>query len=504
MASWMEKDLVVQNNGWDIYARRFSSAGVGGNVTRVNTQLYGDQYLPKIQRAGTNYLDIWTSMGQDGSREGVFGCYLNDDATTSGNEFQVNTTTFGSQMHQTLGTDGAGRFLAAWTSFGVGLNSYDLYAQKYINPALVSLGTNDTNFNSDPNANPNSVSSPPPPVPLPPPPPGPTNPVVVTNTFSQVQGTYNGLVYDPNGVTTTDSGYITIVTTGKGGFTAKLQLGGRSYSFSGKFDPSGTNSTQLGSLTIGLLLDLHGGNQITGQIANGTNWTATLQADRAVFSKTNPTLLAGAYTMVVQSGNGVLGNGIGTLSVSKSGEVNWSVTLQDGTKANQKTTLSQDGFWPLYAAPYKGGGVVIGWMQFSNAASDGFNGQCVWTKPSGAAPYAGGLTNAVTILGSNYKAPPLAFRSFGDSQVVFNGGGLDSALTNTVTWGLNNKVVNHGPSKLSLSVTPATGLFKGTVVDPVSGKSVPFQGVLYEKGNVGLGFFPGGEQSGAVSFAPNN
>ena len=504
MASWMEKDLVVRDNGWDIYARRFSSSGVGGNVTRVNTQLYGDQYLPRIQRAGTNYLDIWTSMGQDGSREGVFGCYLNDDATTSGGEFQVNTTTFGSQMQQTLGSDGAGRFLAAWTSFGVGLDSYDLYAQKYINPALVSLGTNNTNFNSDPNANPNSVSSPPPPVPLPPPPPGPTNPVVVTYTFLQVQGTYNGLVYDPNGVTSVDSGYVNITTTGKGGFTAKLQLGGKNYSFSGKFSSTGTNTTQLGSLTISLLLDLHGGNQITGQISNG-DWTASLQAYRAVFSKTNPTPLSGAYTMVVQSGNGVQGNGIGTLSVTRSGDVNWTMTLPDGTKSNQKTTLSQDGSWPMYAAPYKGGGVVIGWMQFSNSASDGFTGQCVWVKPVGAAsPYSGGLTNTVTILGSNYKAPPLAYRSFGASQIIFNDGGLASAITNSVMWGLNNKLINQGPAKMSLSLTTATGLFKGTVVDPASGKSVPFQGVLYEKDNVGLGYFPAGDQSGTVSLAPNN
>lgn len=505
MASWMEKDLVVRGNGWDIYARRFSSSCVGGNVTRVNTQLYGDQYLPRIQRAGTNYLDIWTSMGQDGFREGVFGSYLNDDATTSGDEFQVNTTTIGSQMQQTLGSDGAGRFLAAWTSFGVGLNGFDLYAQQYVNPALVSLGANNTNFNSDPNANPNSVSNTPPAaqVSLPPPNQGPTNPVVVTYTFSQVQGTYNGIIYDPNGVTSADSGYVTVTTTGKGSFTAKLQLGGKSYSFSGQFSPSGTNSTQLGSLSINLLLDLHGGNQITGQISNG-NWTATLQAYLAVFGKTNVTLLSGAYTMVIQSGNGVLGNGIGTVSVNGSGNVNWTLTMPDGTKLNQKTTLSQNGAWPLYAAPYKGGGVVIGWMQFSGAASNGFSGQCVWTKPGGStAPYTDGLTNAVTILGSDYKVPPLAYRSFGGSQIVLNGGGLASAITNSATWGFNNKIVNGGPYKMSLSLTTGTGLFKGTIVDPSTGKSVPFQGVLYEKGNVGLGFFPGANQSGAVSFAPN-
>lgn len=508
MATWMEKDLVVRDNGWDIYSRRFSSLAVGGStVTRVNTQLYGDQYSPKLQRAGTNYLDIWTSMGQDGSREGVFGSYLNDDSTTSGSEFRVNTTTFGSQMQQTLGSDGAGRFLAAWTSLGGrGVSGFDLFGQKYINPGVASLGTNNPVFNSDPNANPNSVSNIPPVIPVSLPPPGGStnsNPGV-TNTFTQVQGTYNGLVYDPNGITSVDSGSVTIATTGKGSFTAKLALGGKSYSFSGLFDSAGANTTKLGLLTINLLLDLHGGNQITGQISNGS-WVSSLQANRAVFSASNPTQLSGNYTMVIQSGNAPMGNGIGTLNVNTSGNVTWQLILPDGTKADGKTTLSQGGAWPLYSAPYKGGGLVIGWMQFSGSASDGFSGQCVWTKPTGASPlYAGGLTNTVTIQGSSYQTPPYGFRSFGSSQIIFNGGGLASPITNSVSWGLDNKVVNGGPSKLSLNLTTATGAFKGSVVDPVSGKSVPFQGVLYEKGNVGLGFFPGGNQSGAVSFAPNH
>jgi hypothetical protein len=504
IATWMEKDLVVRNNGWDIFARRFSGFGVGGNVTRVNTQLYGDQHSPKIQSAGTNYFDIWTSLQQDGSREGVFGTFLNDDATTSGSELQVNTTTFGPQMHQTLGTDGAGRFLAAWTSFGVGLNGFDLFSQKYINPSVVaSVGTNNPVLDSDPNANPNSVTNvssdtiiiqhenn--------------TNSIVsVTNTFSDVKGVYNGLVYNSNGVTSGTSGYITITTTTKGGFSAKLQLGGKSYSFSGQFSPSGTNISQVGPWTVNLLLDLHGGYNISGQVTSGDT-TLSLWADLNVYGKTKPASLAGNYTMVIKGTDGSMGNGFGTASVDTSGNVKWNITLADGTRLSEKTTLSKDGVWPLYAAPYNNSGVVIGWMDFKGAAADGFSGACVWAKPSGAgAPFSGGLTNGITVLGSNYKAPPFAFRAFGGSQVVFNGGGLSGPITNSVTWGLDNKIVNHGTNKLSLSLTTASGLFKGTVVDPASGKNVQFQGVLYEKENVGLGFFPGGNQSGAVSFAPN-
>jgi hypothetical protein len=508
MAVWMERDLVVRDNGWDIYARRFTSASAlgGGTETRVNTQLYGDQFSPKIRRAGTNYLAIWNSLGQDGSREGVYGSYLNDDGTVSGNEFLVNTTVFGPQKEQVLGSDGVGRFLAAWTSFGVGINGFDLFGQKYADATVAAIGTNDSVFNTDPNANPNSVSnSPPTQTPGLPPPPPPTNsPVGVTNSFADVKGVYNGLVYDPNAPTSADSGYITISTTASGSFSAKLQMGGKKYSFSGTFDSTGAKTVTLGSLTINLLLDLHGGDQITGQITNGT-WTATLQANLAVFGKANQTSLAGTYTIVVQPGDATMGNGIGTLKVDTSGNVTCSLVLPDGAKVTEKTTLSKSGAWPLYAAPYKSSGMTIGWMQFGSTPADGFDGQSVWAKPAGmAAPYSGGLTNGVTVSGSLYKAPPVGYRAFGGSKVIFNGGGLSAPITNSVTWGIDNKVVPASNTKsLKLSLSSSTGLFKGTVVDPASGHSVPFQGVLFEKNNVGLGFFLGAGQSGTVSFAPN-
>src|SRR5689334_10950188 len=112
------KGFVCYNNGWDLLRRRFSGGGVRGGVAGVDTQLYGDQYSPRVRRAGATFLAVWTSLGQDGSREGVYGVYLNADGTVSGNEFRVNTKVVGSQMHQALGSDGAGRFIAAWTSLG--------------------------------------------------------------------------------------------------------------------------------------------------------------------------------------------------------------------------------------------------------------------------------------------------------------------------------------------------------------------------------------------------
>src|SRR5207248_8935608 len=83
----------------------------------------------KIASVGDSQLIVWTSMGQDGSLEGVFGQLLAGGAM-SGHEFRVNTTTISRQMHPTITSKGEGQFLVAWSSFVRG-TSFDLYAQRY-------------------------------------------------------------------------------------------------------------------------------------------------------------------------------------------------------------------------------------------------------------------------------------------------------------------------------------------------------------------------------------
>jgi len=139
MVAWGEKDMVVTDNSWDIYARTFSSAGVGGTVVRVNSHLYGDQYVPRISAIGVDYMIVWTSLGQDGSREGVFGQFVHEDGSLVGGEFGVNTTTLGQQMQPAVASDGAGQFLVVWTSFTFSPSSFDLFAQRYINVNMVSI-----------------------------------------------------------------------------------------------------------------------------------------------------------------------------------------------------------------------------------------------------------------------------------------------------------------------------------------------------------------------------
>jgi hypothetical protein len=137
MVAWGEKDVVVTDNSWDIYARTFSSSGVGGAAVRVNSRLYGDQYAPRISAIGADYLIVWTSLGQDGSREGVFGQFVHEDGSLVGGEFRVNTTTLGQQMQPAVASDGAEQFLVVWTSYTFSPNGMDLFAQRYINVSAI-------------------------------------------------------------------------------------------------------------------------------------------------------------------------------------------------------------------------------------------------------------------------------------------------------------------------------------------------------------------------------
>lgn len=133
IVAWAERDFVVRNNSWDVFARPFSSAGNGGATRLVNTQRYGDQFAPKISANGADYLAVWTSMGQDGSREGVYGQFLRGDASHAGGELRVNTTVLNQQIHPTVASDNSGRFLVAWSSYNGLAYSMDLYAQRYVN-----------------------------------------------------------------------------------------------------------------------------------------------------------------------------------------------------------------------------------------------------------------------------------------------------------------------------------------------------------------------------------
>jgi hypothetical protein len=124
--------LPEQKDGWDIFGRLYRLDGTAAQLEfRVNSQTYGDQFAPKISsQDGINFV-LWTSLDQDGSREGVVARLITADGKFLSREFLVNTITSGSQIYPVIAGTGQRNFLTVWSSFVGGDNSYDLFAQRY-------------------------------------------------------------------------------------------------------------------------------------------------------------------------------------------------------------------------------------------------------------------------------------------------------------------------------------------------------------------------------------
>lgn len=120
-------------NNWDIYGRVFAPDGTATSDSfRVNSYSYGDQYSPRVIASGENYFGVWTSLGQDGSWEGVFGQVFSNTGALVGELIPVNTTTLSRQIHPSVAADGEGSILTVWSSFNVGVTyDFDLFAQKF-------------------------------------------------------------------------------------------------------------------------------------------------------------------------------------------------------------------------------------------------------------------------------------------------------------------------------------------------------------------------------------
>lgn len=137
VVAWSGRDSQVVSNGWDVYARTFNNAGTGGVTEKLNTFLFGDQYVPKLSALGTDYMAVWTSLGEDGSMQGVYGRYLQGNGSLVGGEFQVNTTTVSEQIQPVVASDGVDGFVSVWSSYIGNPNSFDLFAQRYVNVSAV-------------------------------------------------------------------------------------------------------------------------------------------------------------------------------------------------------------------------------------------------------------------------------------------------------------------------------------------------------------------------------
>src|SRR5262245_18202018 len=173
----------------------------------------------------------------------------------------------------------------------------------------------------------------------------------------------------------------------------------------------------------------------------------------------------------------------------------------DGTTLVQKTFVSAQWQWPLFFSLYKGSGVMIGWMTITNLSNNHIDGAVSWIKPPqvGAKFYAGGFTSETSALGSPYKftnGVPILNIQTGMAWVA--NGNLPQSFTNEVAFTNTNTRATGTTNTTGLTITSSSGLFKGTVPNPVSGKAITVNGVVLQLQNFGSGAFLGTNQIGRV------
>ena len=335
----------------------------------------------------------------------------------------------------------------------------------------------------------------------------------VPNPFVSVAGNYRGLFYVTNDAAEESSGSIAAAVTTAGAYSASIRLGGGSHSFSGAFSVNGAASRTIqrhGStpLTVELQLGLTNG-PLTGTVSDGT-WTADLVADVAVYSKADPAPQAGKYTLLIPGSENASvqpgGNGFGSVTVSESGHVTFSGILGDGTPVSSGGIVSSEGQWPLYASLYGGRGSILGWLCFTN--DGGISGQIGWFKLAQAAArlYPDGFTNSVQAMGSLYQyTNGLPLLGFTQGQLTLTNGDLAQGITDQVGFGAGMETRGEGTADegpINLTFHPSSGLFKGSVLNPATGKPIAIHGAVLQNQDLAAGFFLGADQSGSVLLSP--
>jgi len=115
-----------------IFAKRYTSAGVGSAEFQVNTYTTGLQYDSSIAICGNgSFMISWGSALGDGNGYGVCARRYYSNGTAWGSEFVVNTYTASNQLFPAVAMNESGVSVVAWVSSGQDGGGYGVYAQKY-------------------------------------------------------------------------------------------------------------------------------------------------------------------------------------------------------------------------------------------------------------------------------------------------------------------------------------------------------------------------------------
>jgi len=106
-------------SGTGVFAQRYDSGGMPlGGEFQVNTYATGYQFEPAVAVDGSgNFVVAWTSDGEDGSGDGIFARRFDSAGAPLSDGFRVNAYTTSDQAQPAVAADASGSFVVAWTSY---------------------------------------------------------------------------------------------------------------------------------------------------------------------------------------------------------------------------------------------------------------------------------------------------------------------------------------------------------------------------------------------------
>jgi plastocyanin len=307
-------------------------------------------------------------------------------------------------------------------------------------------------------------------------------------------GIYSGLFWDTNDFSNDTAGYFSATVSGSGVISGQIRNAGVLSGFASTLHADGSATMPVrrrnqSPLVLTLQMDLTGLQVLTGTVSDGTS-DASLVAVRAGFGASErATAYEGYYTWAMPGAPeaGPAGYSYGTARVGAAGAVHLSVFLSDGRSAVASGALSSGGQAPLYLSLYGGKGAFLSWLTFTNSSCS-TNG-ALWFGNSA-------LTNLFLWLG--------AFKP--DTN---GGNALDSAnvsvelpdSTNFVA--LDPNGIGGSFTNVVLTISGTSGIFTGLFDDPISRRTIRFNGAVLRPVQTGYGFFRGqGELSDPVVIEP--
>lgn len=322
------------------------------------------------------------------------------------------------------------------------------------------------------------------------------------NPLQKARGIYNGLILDTNNINANTSGSFTLMVTRPNTYVLKLIVGGIAGTATGKLDNNGAAD-----------FSTRGRNPITGHIQVDTSGTthqvigdvtgpvvASMTGDLDVFDGKNSLCpYAGQYNISIGTNDAVQGLGFANVFIDASGNVKMTGELADGVGISQSTTISSNGWWPMFTAPYARGtfGSFMGWMQVTNIPQSSLHGVSYWFHPAQRRGiFTDEFSRRQDVVGSLFIQPPphVSIMDWSNGIGAIGGDDLPITFTSSLTWNSNN-VINVALNDFTFQVTPF-GNIKGNLSRPVTHRRELLLGTILPKTNWAGGFFLDTNSSG--------